>query len=233
VQRCEGAGCTNFAQVGTSATTTYNDNGLATGNSYSYRVQASDTAGGLSPFSNVASATPVRDGTQRLTATAASMVQINLSWTASTSSVGLANYIVQRCQGAGCTNFARKWRHSGDHHDIQRHGFDGWQPAIATRSRASDHRRGREPFSNAGYASTLSSATAITYVQGAYARPNRPRPASASHSRPRRAAGDLNVVVVGWNNSTATVSSVTDTSHNTYTLAVARRSKAESPSQSI
>ena len=32
--------------------------------------------------------------------------------------------------------------------------------------------------------------------------------------------GDLNVVVVGWNDSTATVKSVTDTSGNAYALAV-------------
>src|SRR5262249_29899278 len=33
-------------------------------------------------------------------------------------------------------------------------------------------------------------------------------------------AGDLNVIVVGWNDSTATVSGVTDTSGNAYTRAV-------------
>jgi len=67
---------------------------------------------GLSPFSNVASATPgPPTAPSGLTATAASMVQINLSWTASTSSVGLANYIVQRCQGRAART-SRKWRHS-------------------------------------------------------------------------------------------------------------------------
>ena len=33
-------------------------------------------------------------------------------------------------------------------------------------------------------------------------------------------AGNLNVVVVGWNDTTSTVSSVTDSSGNTYTRAV-------------
>ncbi|MGO8669865.1 MAG: hypothetical protein ACLQVD_00615, partial [Capsulimonadaceae bacterium] len=33
-------------------------------------------------------------------------------------------------------------------------------------------------------------------------------------------AGNLNVVVVGWNDTTATVSSVTDSRGNVYTLAV-------------
>jgi rhamnogalacturonyl hydrolase YesR len=53
VQRCQGAGCTTFAQIGTSTTTTYSDMGLASG-SYSYRVQATDTAGNLSAYSNIA-----------------------------------------------------------------------------------------------------------------------------------------------------------------------------------
>ncbi len=59
VERCQGAGCNNFAQMGTSpgTTTTYNDTGLTANTSYSYRVRATDAAGNLSPYSNVASAT--------------------------------------------------------------------------------------------------------------------------------------------------------------------------------
>jgi Galactose oxidase-like, Early set domain/Fibronectin type III domain len=41
-----------------------------------------------------------------LTATAVSATQINLSWAASTDNVAVTAYIVQRCQGAGCTNFS-------------------------------------------------------------------------------------------------------------------------------
>src|SRR5450631_2012265 len=44
-------------------------------------------------------------GAVNLTATAASTTQINLSWTAPSSIIGVANYVVQRCQGAGCVNF--------------------------------------------------------------------------------------------------------------------------------
>ena len=46
-------------------------------------------------------------------------------------------------------------------------------------------------------------------------------------------AGDLNVVVVGWNDSTATVSTVTDTSGNIYTRAVGPTVQAGLASQSI
>src|SRR5205823_5858626 len=43
VERCQGAGCTNFALLATGvAGTTYNDIGLTAATSYSYRVQAND-----------------------------------------------------------------------------------------------------------------------------------------------------------------------------------------------
>src|SRR5262249_54525956 len=42
-----------------------------------------------------------------LTATPASGTQINLSWTASTDNVGVANYQIERCQGVGCSTFAQ------------------------------------------------------------------------------------------------------------------------------
>jgi fibronectin type 3 domain-containing protein len=56
MDRCLGAGCTTFAQIATPTATTYSDTGLTPG-SYSYRVRATDAAGNLSPYSNVASAT--------------------------------------------------------------------------------------------------------------------------------------------------------------------------------
>jgi hypothetical protein len=74
VERCAGAGCTNFLQVNTSATTTFNDTGLSSGTSYSYRVRAQDTANNLSPYSNTAAATtqgsPLPTAPGNLTATA-------------------------------------------------------------------------------------------------------------------------------------------------------------------
>ena len=54
VERCSGAGCTNFMQVATPSTTTYSDTGLTSATPYSYRVRASDTLGNLSGYSNVA-----------------------------------------------------------------------------------------------------------------------------------------------------------------------------------
>jgi chitodextrinase/glucose/arabinose dehydrogenase len=113
LERCQGAGCVNFAQIATPAGTTFNDVGLIASTSYSYRVRASDAAGNLSGYSAVASATtPVLDTAQPtapsgLGASAAGAGQINLSWTASTDNVGVSGYQLERCQSTGCANFAQ------------------------------------------------------------------------------------------------------------------------------
>jgi len=81
---------------------------------------------------------------------------------------------------------------------------------------------------------TLTVATAIiSYVQGNYATPQTAQTTVSVPFTAAQAAGDLNVVVVGWNNSTATVSAVTDTLNNSYTLAVGPTVEAGVASQSI
>ena len=59
VERCQGSGCATFAQMAAPAGTgtTYSDSGLTANTSYTYRVRATDAAGNLSAYSNVASAT--------------------------------------------------------------------------------------------------------------------------------------------------------------------------------
>src|SRR6185436_17879068 len=57
VERCQGATCTNFVQIGTSTGASYTDPGLAASTTYRYQVRATDAAGNLSGYSNMASAT--------------------------------------------------------------------------------------------------------------------------------------------------------------------------------
>jgi copper(I)-binding protein len=64
-------------------------------------------------------------------------------------------------------------------------------------------------------------AASITYVQGNYATPQLSQGTVPVIFTGAQAAGDMNVVVVGWNDSTATVSGVVDSSGNVYTLAAA------------
>jgi chitodextrinase len=116
IERCQGANCTSFAQIGTTTTaTSFGDTGLAASTSYSYRVRANDAAGNLSSYSSTVSATTLTSGgdTQpptapsSLAASAVSSTQINLSWTASTDNVGVTGYLLERCQGTGCATFVQ------------------------------------------------------------------------------------------------------------------------------
>jgi fibronectin type 3 domain-containing protein len=114
IERCQGSGCTAFAQIATPTTTSFSDAGLTAGTSYSYRVRASDAASNVSGYSATASATtiaptdttpPSTPGTP--TASAASTSQINISWPAATDNVAVTGYRIERCQGEGCTSFSQ------------------------------------------------------------------------------------------------------------------------------
>ena len=114
VWRCQGSGCTNFAQVAQVGTgTTYSDLGTSGSTSYSYEVRALDAAGNLGPFSNTFTlTTPASTDTQpptapgTLTASNLGATEIDLSWGAATDNVGVTGYRIDRCSGAGCTNFS-------------------------------------------------------------------------------------------------------------------------------
>jgi len=233
VERCQGAGCANFAQIGTSAVTTYNDIGLPAGN-YTYRVRATDSAGSLSPYSNVAGG-PVADtqpptAPSNLTASAASTSQINLSWTASTDNVGVTGYLVERCQGAGCTTFTQIATPTST-------TFNDTGLASGTsysyRVRATDAANNLSAYSNVASATTLVASGTITYVQSNFLTPQTPQTTVNVTFTGAQTAGNLIVVGVGWNDSTAAVSTVTDRSGNTYTRAVGPTAVAGQLSQSI
>jgi uncharacterized protein YciI len=61
---------------------------------------------------------------------------------------------------------------------------------------------------------------ALTYVQGNYATPQSPLTAVTVKYPAAQTAGHLNVVIVGWNDATAQVSSLTDSRGNVYQSAV-------------
>ena len=62
IERCQGATCTNYAQIATSGSTTYSNTGVIAASTYRYRVRAHDAAGNLSGYSNTAGATAVSVG---------------------------------------------------------------------------------------------------------------------------------------------------------------------------
>jgi hypothetical protein len=67
---------------------------------------------------------------------------------------------------------------------------------------------------------TIAGSTTIKYVQGNYAVPQTGETTVRVPYAAAQVAGDLNVVIVGWNDSTGLVSSVKDSKGNLYHLAV-------------
>ena len=67
---------------------------------------------------------------------------------------------------------------------------------------------------------TAASAQSVSFVQVAAATPRSPQSAVTVVYRAAQTAGNLNVVVVGWNDTTSNVTSVSDSSGNAYTRAV-------------
>ena len=114
VLRCQGAGCSNYALLApTGTTTTYQDTGLTAGTTYSYEVRALDAAGNLGPVTNSATTTtpanadttpPTAPG--NLTSSAVGSSEIDLTWGAASDNVGVIGYRIDRCQGTGCSDFS-------------------------------------------------------------------------------------------------------------------------------
>jgi hypothetical protein len=78
-----------------------------------------------------------------------------------------------------------------------------------------------------------STTTVISFVQGNYATPQMPQTTVNVPYIGAQTAGNLNVVVVGWNDTTASVGSVSDSKGNVYTLAVGPTSISGTLSQSV
>jgi chitodextrinase len=116
IERCQNAGCINFAQIGTTAGNilTFNNTGLATSTTYQYRVRANDAAGNLSVYSNTVSRitnappdtmAPTIPGNLRLTKVG--IDEAVLAWNASTDNVKVTAYLIERCQNVGCTGYVQ------------------------------------------------------------------------------------------------------------------------------
>ena len=335
VERCQGASCSNYAQIGTASGTSYPDSGLTASTTYRYRVRATDAAGNLSGYSAVVNATTLavpdttppsvtistptsaanystsstplsiggsaadnvgvtqvswsndrggsgtatgttgwsvsgialqsgdniltltaqdaagNTGTDTLTvtytppppdttaptvpgslgATAASASQINLSWTASTDNVGVTGYQIERCTGAGCSNFAPLTT-------VTTTSYSNTGLAASTsysyRVRASDAAGNLSGYSNTATATTPSGTPAtITFKQINSAVPQTPQTTVNVSFGAAQSAGSLNVVAVGWFNTTAHVLSVTDSRGNNYVLAAGPTTQAQAGTQAI
>ncbi len=114
IERCQGVGCSNFVQIARTPSTTLafsnQTNHLLDGNSYTYRVRATDTTGNFGAYSATVTAVATDSVNPTVPSALVTMVnsptQVTLTWTRSTDYSDLIQYQVERCQGVGCTNFA-------------------------------------------------------------------------------------------------------------------------------
>jgi chitodextrinase len=81
---------------------------------YRYRVRAHDAVPNFSGYSNILNATTLAGGDTQapsdpsgLMVVASSSTEIDLIWNASTDNVAVTGYLVERCQGAGCSGFSQ------------------------------------------------------------------------------------------------------------------------------
>ncbi len=162
-----------------------------------------------------------------LTAAVVSSTQINLSWTASTDNVGVTGYRVYRngaqAGATSSTSFSDTGLTASTRYTYTVAAYDaaGHLSAQSAAVIAS---------TNAG---AQGSPGTISYVQSNSAVPQSPQSAVTVTYTGAQTAGDLNVVVVGWNDSTATISAITDRSGNPYTRAAGPMVISGSASQSI
>jgi hypothetical protein len=171
-----------------------------------FRAASGTPGGGEAPG-------PPRD----VAATARANNQIHLSWSAPGNNHSVTRYEVERCQGAGCTTFTQIAITAATNH------IDTGLAAATSysyRVRAVDTAGHPSAYSTTASATTPGVTTPITFVQSNYAVPQTPQSTVTVPFTSMQTAGDLNVVVVGWSDTTTEVQSVTDRLGNAYVRAV-------------
>lgn len=106
VERCAGVGCSSFTQLAAldSNTTAYSDLTVVFGQSYTYRVRATNAVT-TSAFSNEDTADTFPPGApSALSATVMGATRIDLAWTDNASNE--IGFRIERCTGDACSNFA-------------------------------------------------------------------------------------------------------------------------------
>lgn len=104
IYRCEGSGCSNFAEIATQVpgTSSYSDFNVTQNVTYNYQVTAEKDAscGWESAASNSSQVEATLLGPSSLSATEVNTTQINLTWTDNTSYE--TGFVLERCEGAAC-----------------------------------------------------------------------------------------------------------------------------------
>jgi chitodextrinase len=113
VQRCQGAGCTSFAQIATPSSNTFIDSGLSPSTTYRYQILARDAVPNWSSASGIATAMTLAPPDTQAPTTPTGLTltvgpnQVGLNWNASTDNVAVIEYRIERCQaGLTCPTYS-------------------------------------------------------------------------------------------------------------------------------
>ncbi len=207
-----------YVTVGCATTTSYTDTGLSNSTTYYYVVSAAyvagPNAGGESPNSSEASATPQGSITAPIVTSvtpATGPTSGGTSVTITGTNFATTGGVTASFGGTAATNVVVSSSTS----------LTATTPAHAAGAvnvtvTNPDAQSGTLPN---GFTYT-STTQAISFVQVAAATPQS-SPQTVTVTYPSaQTTGDLNIVVVGWNDTTATVQSVRDSVGNTYSLAI-------------
>ena len=147
--------------------------------------------------------------------------QIDLSWTAATDNVAVAGYAIDRCQGASCSGFARIATTSRTSYtDSGLAASTTYQYRISAYDAAGNTSGFATASSSTPQAVANTGPVPVQYVQGNYATPQTPQSTVSVTFNGAQTSGNLNVVAIGWDDSSSAVASVADQRGNTYLLGV-------------
>jgi chitodextrinase len=155
-----------------------------------------------------------------LAATGVSTTEVSLSWNASTDNVGVAGYRVYRDGGLVKTTATTSATDTG------LTALTSYSYTVAAFDYAGN------PSAQSAPLVVTTAATAPSFVQQTYAVPQTPQASVGAVFAAAQTAGDTNIVAIGWNDTVASIVSVTDSAGNTYHQGVAT-SRGSGLSQAI
>jgi chitodextrinase len=204
--------------IGTSSGHVFTDSGLSPLTTYSYRVAAYDGAGNVSALSSSASATTLAPDTTPptipagLTASNIAARAVTISWTASTDA------------GSGVAAY-RIYRNGVQVGSVTTASFNdsGLSPATSySYTVAADDLAGNRSAQSPALAITTLAAAAIpAFVQQSSSVPQSPESQVVVTFTAAQSAGNTNVLVIGWSDTTASITSVSDSNGNAYETGIA------------
>jgi chitodextrinase len=143
-----------------------------------------------------------------LNATSVGDTSVSLSWQASNDDVGVAGYRIYRTRGPQHTTRETEFTDTGLEPNT----------TYTYRVAAFDYAGNRSHRSPPLTVTTAPPAPA--FVQASFATPQSPASSVTATYTKAQIAGDANILAIGWNDTVSKITSVTDSTGNTYTKAV-------------